>query len=562
MSGTIIHYDEVLTMSARLAVAKGDLVWKARYHSFEPKLDAAIQETQKLLPEAFKTESVHQTDVANQKLVEMEKRSFKLVRDGQQEAAMEILFGEKYAEQKRIYAKGMENLIAEIHSIAQERLVKNNAHVFLLSLLILASLVLISMGGLLLIKNFFAQQKLSQAKSEFLSSMSHELRTPLHAILGYGQLLETDPKEPLSDEQKGTLTQILNAGKHLLELINEILDLSHIESGKLKLSIEKFSLPPLCEEVVSIIHPLAEKRNIQIINAISKDHAFSIMADRGRVKQVLLNLMSNAVKYNCEGGLVTLVQEPGEVAKVRIGVRDTGPGISKEQQKLLFQPFSRLNADETEVEGTGIGLVICKRLVELMGGTIGLESLPGEGSYFFIDLPIRTATEPIPEKSEVELDEPIEFKFSVLYIDDNPSNLEIVQKILLRRPSVKLITAPDATLGFDLARIHNPNLILMDINLPGMDGLQAFELLQSYKETRNIPVIAVSANVMKKTEEKALAMGFKAYIKKPFDVDEFNKTVDEFLGIASTAQFNETALKQEAIDSRRTSTRRSTDKIV
>ncbi len=378
-------------------------------------------------------------------------------------------------------------------------------------------------------------EKANQAKSKFLSSMSHELRTPLNAILGFGQLLQKDATMSLSPAQEGRCKEIIKAGNHLLALINEILDLASIESGKTNFSIENANLKELVFESLTLIRPLAKKRDIEIIDLNEKDNEVFVSADRLRLKQILLNLLSNAVKYNHEGGTITIQYFVREDHRVQIQVSDTGPGISKEKQKEIFQPFNRLGAETTEIEGTGIGLSLTKSLVEIMKGTIELNSTPGEGSCFAVTLPKGKATQnknliPMGQPMVSQPKLPQERKFTLLYIEDNPANHLLVQEILLPRKEIHCVSARTANLGIELAKRHQPELILMDINLPELDGITAFKYLQSNERTKHIPVIAVSANAMETDKKKALACGFEAYITKPFSIPCFLKTIDRYLG--------------------------------
>ncbi len=375
----------------------------------------------------------------------------------------------------------------------------------------------------------------NQAKSEFLSRMSHELRTPMHAILGYSQLLQTSPEEPLSDDQAENVEQIHKSGKHLLDLINEVLDLARIESGKMTLSIENIHLDSLIKEILTLIQPMADQFGIEIIDQITDKSDVNVLADRIRLKQVLLNLISNAVKYNRKEGSVTLSINGLGDDRLRINVLDTGLGIPEDKKELVFQPFNRLDAENTNVEGTGIGLTISRQLIEHMNGIIDFDSVSCNGSCFYIELPIgdhqplevELAGDPQRTLSDQE-DQP-QKEHVVLYIEDNPANLNMVRKILHRRPNIELLSAPEAQLGLDLARAHRPDLILMDINLPGMDGLTALKHLKGYEESRDIPVIAVSANAMEKDVAKAMAAGFNSYIVKPFDIPKFLGSIDKVL---------------------------------
>jgi len=373
-------------------------------------------------------------------------------------------------------------------------------------------------------------EKANAAKSDFLSRMSHELRTPLNAILGFSQLLETDTREPLSTSQEGRVSEIMKGGNHLLELINEVLDLSRIEAGQLTLSIENLDILPVIEETLTLVLPLAEKHNISIENRIQ--NPMYVRADRTKLKQAVLNLLSNAIKYNIENGSVVLDSQTNSENKVCISVKDTGNGLSSPQMEKIFEPFNRLDADQTEVEGTGIGLTITRRLIELMDGSVHVESKVGKGSTFILLLPQGNESDllinPIDLVSTPETTRSSD-QHVILYIEDNPANLILVEETLKYRKDIRLLSAPQAIIGIDLARAHVPDLILMDINLPEMDGFEAFRRLSGSEETKDIPVIAVSANAMESDVNRALKSGFKSYIKKPFDLQLFMQEIDKFL---------------------------------
>lgn len=364
------------------------------------------------------------------------------------------------------------------------------------------------------------------AKSEFLSSMSHELRTPLGAILGFAQLLESGNPPPTVSQRK-SLDQILKAGWYLLDLINEILDLSLIESGKLTLSLEPTSLSEVINESRALIEPQAHKRRLSLYFPDAQN-TMSVRADRTRLKQVLVNLLSNAVKYNRLGGEVHVTCDVAENNHARISVSDTGSGLSEKQISQLFQPFNRLSQEGHGDNGTGIGLVVCKRLVELMGGVISVSSVVGDGSVFSFELPIATASntacvvsiEPVNPQAIVAQ------CGTLLYVEDNPANLMLVEDLVLRRPNLRLLSARDGHEGVDLAIAYLPDLILMDINLPGLSGPAALRLLQSHPTTAHIPVIALSANASARDISRGMEAGFFRYLTKPIKVDEFLATLD------------------------------------
>ena len=385
-----------------------------------------------------------------------------------------------------------------------------------------------------------AAEKASQAKSEFLSGMSHELRTPLNAILGFAQILQRNPKEPLTNAQESCVGIILKGGEHLLQLINEILDLAKIEAGRATLAIESVSVTSLFDEARTLIGPLAAKANITL-EMIPPSPDISIRVDHTRAKQVLLNLLSNAVKYNFEGGRVAVRAAPSSSGRLRLSVADTGPGIPVEKRAELFQPFSRLGAEATEIEGTGIGLVLSKKLVEIMGGAIGFESEAGVGSTFWVDLPLAggapaaRARKNISIAPETKEDPPPAIRGTVLYIEDNPDNLKLVELVCAQVEGLTLLSADNAMLGLALAAERKPDVVLMDINMPGMNGYEALERLQGNAATRAIPVIALSASATARDIEKGEKAGFYRYLTKPVDLDQLLGCIQEAIGKRSRA---------------------------
>jgi PAS domain S-box-containing protein len=378
-------------------------------------------------------------------------------------------------------------------------------------------------------------EKANLSKSDFLSSMSHELRSPLNAILGFAQLMESDSPPP-TPAQSESIIQILNAGWYLLELINEILDLATIESGKLSMSLEPVSLPELLLECHSMIEPLAQRRGIRM-GLPRSDAPYCVHADRTRIKQVLINLLSNAIKYNTNGGSVAVDCTANSASgRVRITVTDTGEGLPPEKVAQLFQPFNRLGQEVKGEEGTGIGLVVSKRLVELMDGVIGVESRVGQGSVFWVELlstaplalPAAVATISAAESEAAAMDG----LRTLLYVEDNPANLQLVERLIGRRKDLRLLSAVDGTRGVELARAKQPDVILMDINLPGISGFDALKILRDDATTAHIPVLALSANAMPRDIERGLKAGFFRYLTKPIKVSEFMETLNVALAFA------------------------------
>jgi len=385
-------------------------------------------------------------------------------------------------------------------------------------------------------------EKANLAKSDFLSSMSHELRTPLNAVLGFAQLMDSADPAP-EPKQKKAISQILQAGWYLLRLINEILDLATIESGKMLMSQESMSLTDVLKDCHAMILPQAQKRDIQMVFP-RFDEPFSICGDKTRVKQVIINLLSNAIKYNQVGGVVIVqCMMMSDVGRVRMSVKDTGVGLAPEQMTQLFQPFNRLGQEASTEEGTGIGLVVTKQLVQLMGGSIGVESSVGTGSIFWIELPASTIHEPAPDQP----DEPdndvsdtaeraLSSQRTLLYIEDNAANLELVKELIERRTDLKLLTAIEGQLGIQLARTYQPDVILMDINLPGISGYEALKILNMDPLTAHIPVMALSANAVPRDIKKGIEAGFCRYLTKPINVVEFMDALNVALNFEKTSQ--------------------------
>ena len=370
----------------------------------------------------------------------------------------------------------------------------------------------------------------NRAKSEFLSNMSHELRTPMNAILGFGQLLEYD--ETLSDENKDNVHEILKAGAHLLELINEVLDLAKIEAGHIDLSLEPVEVCPIVAECLSLVNALANKRGIKLSHKGLE--GMSVRADRTRLKQALLNLISNAIKYNREGGSVHIEMQTAATDRLCIRVTDTGSGIPDARLAELFLPFNRLDAENSGIEGTGIGLTITRRIVEMMGGTVDVKSEVGVGSTFWIELPLESMrcdhdSNGVAAESNTPVSCIEAIQQLVLYIEDNPANLKLVAQILGRLKHIHLLTAHTPELGIELALARRPDLILLDINMPHMDGYQVMEILKSDANLKDIPVIAVTANAMDRDIERGMAAGFVDYLTKPLNIEHFLKTIALYL---------------------------------
>ncbi len=375
-------------------------------------------------------------------------------------------------------------------------------------------------------------EKASQTKSQFLSSMSHELRTPMNAILGYGELLKEElsitaeegaDSDTIEDMQQ-YVGNILQAGWHLLELINEVLDLTKIESGKFDLSIEKINLVELIKECELSIKPAVEKRRIHFENKTLSLAPHYALADQERLKQVILNLLTNAVKYNQDEGNITLELNQNEEAWMRLEVKDTGIGLTEEQQTKIFDPFTRLSGLNL-IEGTGIGLTITKQLLEMMDGRIGVESEFEKGSIFWIELPTGKTAQTTLSQNVLEG----EAKHILLYIEDSRTNVSLVSQVLKARPDIALVSAHTGEMGLELAHIHHPDVILLDIHLPGMNGFEVLKNLRTEEDTSQIPVLALSADDKSRDTVQGKEAGFYGYIIKPIDIKKFLETVDNAL---------------------------------
>ena len=374
----------------------------------------------------------------------------------------------------------------------------------------------------------------SAAKSEFLSSMSHELRTPLNAILGFAQLLERDRKHPLSERQVERLGHVLRGGEHLLRLIDDVLDLARIEARRISISVEAVDLPDVLLEVVHTLEPMAARTGAHIAPLTLAPGLPRVVADRTRLAQILMNFGSNAIKYGRPNGLVALRIERFPDG-VRVAVTDDGIGIPADKRDKIFEPFQRAGQESGPIEGTGIGLTISKRLAELMGGSVGFRSEVGVGSEFWVDLaiyrarPIDEPARPRPADVPAQLTDG-EHRHTVVYVEDNPSNIAFMRDLIEELPSVELLTAASAELGLELIHSRRPRVVIMDINLPGMSGFEAVKRLREHPDTRDIPVIGLSAAALLRDTARAKEAGFVRYLTKPVKIDELTQVLAQLLG--------------------------------
>ncbi|MEY2511784.1 MAG: hypothetical protein QOE26_2547 [Verrucomicrobiota bacterium] len=366
----------------------------------------------------------------------------------------------------------------------------------------------------------------NHAKSEFLSRMSHELRTPLNAILGFGQLLE---RQNPTAQQRARVAHIMSAGRHLLNLINEVLDISRIEAGHLQLSVEPVAVAEVLDEALDLMRPLAADRSMQLSVDAQLEKDLHILADRQRLKQVLLNLLTNAVKYTAIGGRIGVSVQQSGPTRTRVVITDTGAGIASEMLARLFTPFDRLGVEQSGVEGTGLGLALCQRLMQAMAGDIGVTSTVGKGSAFWIELPAADSPlKALPRNRTATMDDTSTTEVGrILYIEDNLSNLTLVEQMLAEQPNIELLTAMQGGLGLDLARQHLPDLILLDLHLPDLPGHEVLARLRQDKLTRDIPVVVISADATARQIKRLMAAGARTYLTKPLDIGEFFRVIDE-----------------------------------
>ena len=374
-------------------------------------------------------------------------------------------------------------------------------------------------------------ERANRAKSEFLSRMSHELRTPLNAILGFGQLLEMTAR---SDRERENVSHILKGGKHLLGLINEVLDIARIESGRLELTWANVNACRILEEAANLIQPLAAGRKVRVVRCTCEGRGKLVRVDRQRLSQIALNLLSNAVKYNRPEGTVTMSCEAiAQRGSVRLTVSDTGHGIAPAHLGKLFTPFERLGAERGNIEGTGIGLALSKRLVEAMGGAIGVDSVVGHGSTFWVELPsLEEKPSPLGEAGPARTlpAGPSHTRPTVLYVEDNLSNFSLVEQTLeVLRPETRLLAAMQGRLGLDMAVEHRPDLILLDLQLPDIPGDELLRRLRADEKTREIPVVMISADATKGQVERLVSLGARSYLTKPLDIQAFLHAFDEAL---------------------------------
>ena len=367
----------------------------------------------------------------------------------------------------------------------------------------------------------------NEAKNAFISRMSHELRTPLNAILGFSQLLNAD----MADRDRENVDQIIRSGRHLLKLIDEVLDFARVEAGRTALSLQPLAAADIVGKAIDQMRPTAAERRISLDASRVSRTGYFVLADREKLTQVLVNLLTNAIQYNRDGGRVTVDCVKSTEGRVRISVNDTGEGMTSEQTERLFKPFERLEADRKGIPGSGLGLALSKLLVEGMGGTLGVESIPGEGSTFWCelkgaetgqaDVPLtEVAAEPAPSTTAA---------YRVLLIEDNLSNVRLIQKILRRRPDIELLTATEGTLGLEMARTSRPDLVLLDVNLPDVEGNEVLAELRKESALVDVPVIVVSADGTSQRVQQMLAGGAREYVAKPFDVQQLLATLEKYV---------------------------------
>lgn len=395
----------------------------------------------------------------------------------------------------------------------------------------MADFTALVLGECELVRAKEAAEQSERAKSAFLANMSHELRTPLNAVIGFAQLLDSDKQEPITESQRECVDNILKGGWHLLDMITDLLDLSFVENGRLQLSLSGVDIGPVLNECIDLVSTQADSRALRIECSTEGCDEGIVWADPARLRQAILNLLTNAVKFNQIGGVLSITCAPLPDGTIRVLIRDSGKGISVEQLAQLFVPFNRLDAGQQAISGVGAGLVLTKRLVEMMGGSIGVESEIGVGTSFWIDLRPFVSGNPAKKTAKM-LDEMgdgenIRRKEVILYVEDNPGNVKVVMRALKRsRPDTIVLSAPTAKAGLALAKIYQPDAILLDIGLPDMSGYEVFAALRRHEPMRDTPILGLSSHATPGDVEKGLRTGFHNYLTKPLRLDEFNNALN------------------------------------
>ena len=552
LRGEIRLKDEALTMTAKMAAATGDRRWEARYRKLGPQLTSAITELESLAPQIAMSHAALATEDANRKLVAMERESFRLGSAGRSDEAQALLASEKYLEQKSRYADSMATVDKQLAAIITAETNRQQA-ALKLSLVAIGFLVpVLVITWFLMVRSAqkwqvmveeqnkslsMANQELqlakemadeaNRAKSWFLSRMSHELRTPLNAIIGFGQFLADSD---LNEEQRNDANQILKGSHHLLQVVSEVLDISRLEMGSRSVSLERVDVTEVCQEAINLMRPIAQEKGVTL--EFFTEHGFYTIADRRRLQQVLLNLFSNSIKYNKNGGKAELRVTESFGRRLSFEVHDTGIGMSAETMKKLFTPFERFGANRKGVEGSGLGLVLSRTLVESMGGQMDVSSKEGIGTWVRFSLvKFEPNVHDIPSALVAEAVQPAEEgpKTKILLIEDNPLSAELMTLVFQERPNIEVSLAGLGSEGIELARNLVPSVIFLDLHLPDTSGKFVLAELKSHPDTRAIPVVFVTADDSTATAREVTDQGAFAYVSKPISLPRILEVLDAAL---------------------------------